>query len=226
VSLFARVSPLSSRVTGEVGDRLSRVIGGRELGRPRRRGQAGQALPLFVLMIFVLTGSVAVVTDVSWFWVNQQKMQRAADAGALAGAVFLPGDPTSAYAAARAATARNGYTDGVGGVTITPLQETTNRRRLDVSVAGPIGTYFARVFGMNQIAGSAMSKAEFTLPVPMGSPQAWYGVGDFMKNTITTSNSYSDVDDDTGWDPEALSVSGGQWTNPNNAASNNDVYTT
>ena len=25
----------------------------------------------------------------SWFWVNQQKMQRAADAGALAGAVFL-----------------------------------------------------------------------------------------------------------------------------------------
>ena len=153
----------------------------------RRSGrQRGQALPLFVLMIFVVTGSVAVVTDVSWFWVNQEKMQRAADAGALAGAVYLPGNVSGAYAAAQAATARNGYTNGVGNVVVTPQQDQTNKRRLGVTVQGPVGTYFARVFGMNQITAKAKSKAEFTLPVPMGSPQNYYGVGTYLYNQIDT----------------------------------------
>ena len=212
MSLFSRVSPPSASSIRRVAGRVSGVVRGAPQTGVGRKGQTGQALPLFVLMIFVLTGSVAVVTDVSWFWVNQQKMQRAADAGALAGAVFLPGDPSGAYSAARAATARNGYTDGVGGVLVTPAQEATNKRRLDVSVSGPIGTYFARVFGMNQVAGSAQSKAEFTLPVPMGSPQNYYGVGDFMKTTTTVASAGAN----SGWDPTS-GVPNTVWTNPTNA---------
>ena len=188
----------------------------------RSRRQGGQALPLFVLMIFVVTGSVAVVTDVSWFWVNQQKMQRAADAGALAGAVYLPGNVSGAYAAAQAATARNGYTNGVGNVVVTPQQDQVNKRRLGVTVQGPVGTYFARVFGMNQITASAKSKAEFTLPVPMGSPQNYYGVGTYLYNQINTNSNNNAAD--TGFDPEGNVVSG-TWTNPLNAATQNSVNT-
>ena len=55
-----------------------------------------QTLVLFVIVSVVLIGAVAIVTDVSGLWVDQQRMQRAADAAPLAGAIYLPGDPTTA----------------------------------------------------------------------------------------------------------------------------------
>jgi Flp pilus assembly protein TadG len=189
--------------------------------RPDRARQRGQALPLFALMIFVLTGSVAIVTDVSWFWVNNQRMQRAADAAALAGAVFLPGDVAGAYSAARASAAQNAYANGVGGVLVTPVQDPTNRRRLIVTVSGPVNTYFARVFGLNTIQESATSKAEFTLPVPMGSPQNYYGVGYFVGATTNTSD-----DPTVNTRKYETSQPAGTWTNPANAASVNGSNTT
>ena len=59
--------------------------------------------------------------------------------------------------------------------------------------AGPVGTYFARVFGMNQITAQSTSKAEFTLPVPMGSPQNYYGVG-YLVGATTHDGGLGDVD--------------------------------
>src|SRR5664280_621906 len=77
--------------------------------RSRRRGQV---LPIFALSIIVIMGMAAVVIDVSWYWVNTLRIQRAADAAALAGVVKLPGDPTTAVSLALAEAARNGYTVG------------------------------------------------------------------------------------------------------------------
>jgi len=207
----------------------------RDLATPgherRRRGQAGQALPLFVLMIFVITGSVAIVTDVSWFWASQQRMQRAADAGALAGAVFLPGDVPGAYSAARKATAQNGYTNGTGGVIVTPLQDAHNKRRLIVTVTGPVSTYFARVFGLTQVTVSATSRAEFTLPVPMGSPENYYG--NFGKvrgyTTTTTVINHATTNPNTGWKVATTAPGTAVWTPSSGGLvasvnSNNDVF--
>jgi len=53
----------------------------------RRRAQRGQVLVLYVMSIFVILGLVGVVIDVSWYWTNSLRVQRAADAAALAGAV-------------------------------------------------------------------------------------------------------------------------------------------
>jgi Flp pilus assembly protein TadG len=86
-----------------------------------RRAERGQALVMFILMSLVMVGAVAIVTDISWVWYGQQRMQRAADAAALAGAVYLPGDPTTAYSTARAEATKNGFTDGSGGVVVTPV---------------------------------------------------------------------------------------------------------
>ncbi len=59
--------------------------------RRRTKSQTGQVLVIFAGAIIALIGMVAIVVDVSWYWANSLRVQRAADAAALAGAVYLPG---------------------------------------------------------------------------------------------------------------------------------------
>ncbi len=72
---------------------LSALVGGLRRRRSdvlpdTARAQRGQVLPLFVLMSVVLLGGAALLTDVVWWWTVEQRMQRAADAGALAGSIY------------------------------------------------------------------------------------------------------------------------------------------
>jgi hypothetical protein len=182
----------------------------------------GGAIFLFVLL-------AACVIDLSWYWTNNLRMQRAADAAALAGVVFLPGDVPNAFAAARAEATKNGYTSGVNGMTVTPSYDVTEPRRLKVSITGPIGTYFARVAGFNSFPARRDAKADFVLPVPMGSPQNYYGVGFYEGRVQNTTNVPGNTATDTSgnpWNPPATATSGGQWTNPTRAFTNNAQYAT
>lgn len=140
-----------------------------------REGQRGQILALFALMLFVFVGMVAVVIDVSWLWASGLKVQRASDAAALAGVVHLPGNAAGAYQAAREEATKNGYTGG-SGTTVSAQQDSTNARRLVVTINTQVETFFAKLFGINTFQISRTSKAEYALPVPMGSPQNYYGV--------------------------------------------------
>ena len=79
-----------------------------------------------------------------------------------------------------------------------------------------------RVIGIESIGVTRTSKAEFTLPVPMGSPQNYYGVG-FYEGRVSTTTL---VPANTDWQPAATVVSGGQWTNPDRVFSNNNQYAT
>src|SRR5262245_43171409 len=146
--------------------------------RPRGRTsrERGQIIVIFAGAIIALFALCAVVVDVAWYWTVSQRMQRAADAAALAGVVWLPGDPTTAYSVARAEAKKNGYEHGGGGVVVPPLQGPVNKRRLKVNVTGPVGTFFARVVGLNSFPGAREAKADYALPVPMGSPENYYGV--------------------------------------------------
>ena len=153
---------------------------GRPSGLRSRLRQSGQLIPLFALSIFVLMGMMALVIDVSWYWSNTLRVQRAADAAALAGAVWLPGNVPSAYSAARTEATKNGYTGG-GAITVSPIQDSqapggTNPRQLDVTVTAQVNTFFMRVFGINSVTATRSSKAEYIQPVPMGSPLNYYGV--------------------------------------------------
>lgn len=208
---------------------MKRVSRSDRLGHEKsaRKGEGGQVLALFVFVTFIIIGMVAVVVDVAWFWTNQQAMQRAADAGALAGAVYLPGDRTRAYAAAHAETTKNGYTSGQNGVTVTPTQDTGNRRRLRVDISGPVQAYFARVFCAlgpctEQVASRVTSVAEFVLPVPMGSPQNYFGVGYLVEATSTTTTTTTPANTTR----SASAAPAGTWTNSGNVYSNNDSYAT
>ncbi len=175
---------------------MDRQLPSRAHGRKRSRGQV---LVIFALSAFVFVGMCAVVVDVAWYWANTLRVQRAADAAALAGAVLLPGKVNTgsdnAYLRARNEATKNGYTAG-SGVIVTPVQDSQdpqahpsgggNPRRLNVYISAPVPTFFMRVFGINSITASRSAKAEYVLPVPMGSPQNYYGVGLFIgagKNT-------------------------------------------
>ena len=147
----------------------------RKAAGDERRSERGQVLALFAIAVVVLIGMVAIVIDISWFWSNSLKVQRAADAAALAGSIHLPGSPATAYSTARGEATKNGYTNG-SGTTITPTQDARNPRRLIVTITAPVNTFFAQIFGMRQINVTQTGRAEYTLPVPMGSPQSYLGI--------------------------------------------------
>ncbi len=169
---------------------------GSRSGVRRRMAARGQMLVLFAVSIFVLTGITAMVVDISWYWANSLRVQRAADAAALAGVVHLPSDTTTAYDLARKEAVKNGYSAG-GGVTVTPLQDSSNKRRLNVTISAPVGTFFMRIFGLDSIQATRTAQAEFVLPVPMGSPDNYYGV--FGKVRTPGGGIDKVTDGDTGW---------------------------
>ncbi len=147
---------------------------------PSSRRQQGQVLAIFAGATILFIGILAIVIDVSWYWANSLRVQRAADAAALAGVVWLPGNVANAQQAAYNEATKDGYTAG-SGVTITAQEDSVavtggNPDQLDVSLTAPVKTFFMRLFGINSITAARSSKAVYVLPVPMGSPQAYYGV--------------------------------------------------
>lgn len=146
---------------------------------PTTRASRGQILVLFAMLLTILIGFSAVVVDVAWIWTNQLRVQRAADAAALAGVVHLPGQVSLARADALAESRKNGYRNGVEGVVVTPQQDPDNPRRMLVTVQAPVHTFFMGLFGWDEVTVTRTARADFVLPVPMGSPLNYYGVGDY-----------------------------------------------
>ena len=90
-----------------------------------RRASRGQVLVIFAGALILLMMMTAIVVDVSWYWVNSLRVQRAADAAALAGAVMLPNKAAQAYTLAYEEATKNGYPNG-GGNIVTPVSDPTN----------------------------------------------------------------------------------------------------
>lgn len=177
-----------------------------------RARQRGQVLIMFVGAIILFVGLLAVVVDVTWYWANTLKVQRAADAAALAGAVKLPDYPSQARSLAFAEATKNGYTTGVNGVTVTAVQNPSRDIQLDTSVTAPVSTFFMRLFGINSITATRKAAAEFVLPVPMGSPLNYFGAYGAIRGWIHV---------DTDWlFPTATRTGVGvadTWVTPSNA---------
>ncbi len=195
-------------------------------GQRHRDRQRGQVLAIFAMSILMWVGMCAIVVDIAWYWANNLRMQRAADAAALAGVVFLPGEPTTAAITARAEAAKNGYTHGAGTTTVAADQDPANPRRLKVSISGEVGTFFMRVFGMNAIPAARTAKAEYVLPVPMGSPENYYGVFGTLRTpgggtTVTTPHT-----GDTGWLNASATKGTNTWTGTGNVYTSNDAWAT
>ena len=166
--------------------------------RPRAASR-GQIVVIFAGAVITFIALCAIVVDISWYWANTLRVQRAADAAALAGAVYLPNDSGTAFAEAKAAAKRNGYADGKNGVTVTPWVDDNDPRQLDVRIDGTVGSFFAHVVGIDRWGVSRVGQGVYIQPVPMGSPDAYYGVGDYytyvskIVNTPGSTDSGADV---------------------------------
>jgi hypothetical protein len=135
----------------------------------------GQIIVLFAAALMVFIGIMGIAIDVSYAYVNEVRIQKSADAAALAGAVYLPDDPGTATTKSLAAAVQNGYSTGVGGVVVDAHQNAANHEQMDVTVTAPIPTFFMRAFGITSLTASRVAHAQFHLPVPMGSPLNVFG---------------------------------------------------
>lgn len=213
--------------------RIRRAPSLRPTVAPRGRSNDGELSRGQVVVIFagaaaILLMMVAVVVDVSWLWSNALRVQRAADAAALAGAVTLPNAPGTGVTLANAEARRNGYTSGAG-VTVSPAQDAANPNRMRVTITAPVGTFFMRIVGIPTVNVTRTGVAEYNLPLKMGSPQNYYGVGRFMVPTVTTTGPVI-RNGDTGFrfagdDITNNLPSSQRWNNSNDAFSNNNQYT-
>jgi Flp pilus assembly protein TadG len=185
-----------------------------ELGsRGRSRGQIVVLFAGSIVLFVLLCG---VVVDIAYYWVGSLQAQRAADAAALAGAVYLPGDTASAYSAAAASATQNGFTTG-GATTVHSVQDSANQRQLDVTISTRIGTFFSRVVGLTSWPVTVSAKGVYVLPVPMGSPDAYYGVGTYSVNKTTTTTAYYPDPSHPQTGTTGTAVSPTTWTSPANA---------
>ena len=150
----------------------------------RHRPSRGQVVVIFAGAMIAFMALLSLVVDVSWYWANSLRIQRAADAAALAGVIWLPGNAGQATTVALAEATKNGYTNGVAGTTISAIQDPDNPRRLLVTIGSPVSTFFARVVGIASFPAHRDAKADFVLPVPMGSPLNYYGIGCMDTNVV------------------------------------------
>ena len=145
------------------------------------RAEAGAAVVLVAASMIVLLGFAAFSVDFGWLYLNGIRIQHGADAAALAGVVYEPGDQAQAYDTADAIAGDNGYVDGVGGTTVTPVDyaddatAVDNQFQLRVTVTDTVDTFFMRVFGFDSITMSRTAVAEYVLPLPMGSNLPYFG---------------------------------------------------
>ncbi len=151
-------------------DPLSEKAGVRSLLK-----QTGQVVVIFALMLTVLIGLMGIAIDTTYAWRESLRVQRASDAAALAGVVYMPGNDGGALAkdTATKEANKNGLT--IVDPTTISFPKADNPRELDVTITTPVPTFFSRIFGINSFTVSRSSKSVYVTPVPMGSPLAYFG---------------------------------------------------
>ncbi len=147
------------------------------LRRSRRRqpGERGITLVLLALALTGMMGVSALVVDLGAAHLEAGRIQKAADAAALAGVVRLPNGFASAETRAREVASANGYTDGVDGVTVTVIPVGVADETIQVTITrDEVQQYFSQVFrDPSPITRSAT--AQYVQPVPLGSPRNYLG---------------------------------------------------
>jgi Flp pilus assembly protein TadG len=139
----------------------------------------GFALTWFAILLLVLVAMAGFGVDVWNWWYTSQKVQRAADAGALAGVTFLPanfntpaGGP-NAVTTAIATVQQNGFI--AGAKTTVTVAQGAKENQLDVTVGQTVDNIFTSLLGVRTTTISRKATAEFNAPIQMGSPAGHLG---------------------------------------------------
>lgn len=140
----------------------------------RTQLERGAALPIVSLALVLLLGASAFAVDLGWVYLNGNRIQKAADAAALAGVVHITNSMADAQTDAELAASLNGFP--VGGPTVMALAP-TNADDLEVELTASVETFFLNVFGFDAIDVSKTSTARYVTAVKLGNPGNCFGVG-------------------------------------------------
>ncbi len=120
------------------------------------RGKSkGQTMVIIALVMPALLGAIALGTDVAIFYFNWVQLQKAADAGVLAGANYLPDNPTQATNTA------NAYAEN-DGAAASEIQSTTvspDDLTISMTLKRTVPYYFAKVLGLSNGTVSVSASA-------------------------------------------------------------------
>jgi len=165
--------------------------------RARLRLRKGQTLIIFALTITVLLGLAGLVIDVARAYDLYAKMQRAADAGALAGVLYMPtyynsprtpGDGLSAVARATSEIYKDGFGSGVStipasnpcptpysSVEIAICQVPNAQTDVEVIITEHLNVVLLGGLGLGPITLTAHSQAEYLPQVQIVSRENYFG---------------------------------------------------
>jgi Flp pilus assembly protein TadG len=117
-----------------------------------------QIAVIFALTSVALTGAVSLGTDVGILYYNWAQLQKAADSAALAGANYLPDNPTQATATA----SQLAQTNGVQAAEIISNTVSADKLSITLTTKRAVPYYFARVLGLNYgyVAATATATAQ------------------------------------------------------------------
>jgi len=143
--------------------------------RFKEGGDRGAALVLIGSTMLLLMGMAAFGTDLAWFYLNSSRIQRAADAAALGGVVWLPGDEATSFASAHSIAIQNGYNDASAETVVNPERVSGELNQLRVTISDTVPTFFLKVFGFADQTITEVGTAEYIPPLKLGSPANKFG---------------------------------------------------
>jgi len=143
-----------------------------EAPRSRFVSDRGYAAVLVALVLVPLMGFAGLAVDIGAWYSRASSLQRAADAAALAGVVWQP-DFATAEANARQEAARNGFVDGVDGISVNIVDTGLNELEVEI-IDSDADMFFASLF-LDNVSISRHSVAEYTKSIPMGNPDNYLG---------------------------------------------------
>lgn len=175
--------------------------------RQKTRGQRGSVLVVVASSMLALTSVVALSIDVGLMTTARVEAQRAADAAALAGAGAFIGSPGNAVLARQLATEfAAGNTVRSESVSVLEDDIVVDTDALTVSVfvyrnrerGNAIPTFFAKVFGVDEVNIAAMATAEaapaggINCLLPVAIPDRWHEAGGSGNNPNTFDPEFGD----------------------------------
>jgi Flp pilus assembly protein TadG len=143
--------------------------------RNRRCDESGYVTVVISILIPALfIGLAAVAVDTSRWYLEGERIQKAADAAAMAGVPYLPQDMANARTRALEVAKRNGYDDADPDVAVT-VEQGDRTTQLRVTISSTIANQFGQIIGVGTTGITRSAVADFTGPAPMGSPCNTFG---------------------------------------------------
>ncbi len=153
--------------------RLSRRATRLADSRSKEGGYVTILLAILVTSGFLMA-ALAISSDTARWYDEINRVQKAADAAALAGVPYLPFDLANATTRAKEVSKRNGYDDATADVSVT-VAVGDLASQLKVTISSRIDNTFGGFIGISDTTITRTATADYKGPAPMGSPCNTFG---------------------------------------------------